>query len=169
MSYLLLLLVGATTEFGLFSFLFFQIFFALQLATGQHEPDSRNATAPALRSILMSRIAKKFHAGIHGASVRITGTFSNPDCMIRIGRFEFRCKTLLATLDKSKSRLAAKSGSGAEGHVNTSLIVIVSLATVMFISTAFSAFYCFFIKKKRSKCESEYECESVCEPTTSSV
>ena len=130
-----------------------------------------STASPLLRSIIMSRVAQKFHTTLKGARIKINGDLSDPNCVIRMGRFEFGCKGIMTTVAQSKNvieEFASKSSpTNSSSRSDTSVIIIAALATLLLISILCSAFYFLIFKSKSSRYIDESQ--SVCEPTTSSV
>ena len=101
--------------------------------------------------------------------MKVTSDLFDPHCVIRIGRFEIHCKTVMTVFAKTK-KVITKLNSETPSNPNSSMIaLIVALLTLLLIVCALSAFYCLYKKQNGSKYVCESESISICEATTSIV
>ena len=163
----MMLLVRSKCKVYTFSNFIFQIIFSL--ASGHGDESSETSQAPSLRSMVLKRIPTRFHASLKGFKIKLTADLSDPQCQIRIAQFEFRCKTMLAVLLKTKNLVdTLKSETASPSYTNPSptVIAVITLSIIFVLALALLVFYCVYIKQNTYVCEPS---SSVCVPTTSSV
>ena len=163
----MMLLVRSNCKVYTFSNFIFQIIFSF--ASGHWDESSETSQNPSLRNMVLKRIPTRFHESLRGFKIKLTAELSDPQCLIRIAQFEFRCKNMLTVLLKTKNLVdTLKSESTSPSYTNPgpTVIVVIALSIIFVLALAISLFYCVYIKRNTYVCEPT---SSVCVPTTSCV
>ena len=135
------------------------------------ETETRSPSISSIRAAILLSLPINFQPSMMQAKIHISGGgMYNPKCLVRMSRFEFKCSTILNSIQKTKNALAAiSSQTSLDTHQNSANVVYIIVGSLILVLIILGSLFFFLVKRGRQVQNLDVVELTTCSSSTSTV